>query len=457
MRADPLREPIRFVDERTGAAPLLRRALRFVFPDHWSFLLGEVALYSFVVLVATGVYLTLFFEPSVATVVYDGPYAPLRGSEMSVAYRSALDISTSVDAGLLMRQTHHWAADVFVVAIVLHLMRIFFTGAYRRPRELTYLIGLTLLFTALLEGYLGYSIVDDLLSGMGLAIGYSVALAVPAIGGTLGRWLWDGAFPGSPAFESRMYIAHVLLLPALLAVLIGAHLTLVAVRHHTQFRRFEERDGGERRVLGLPTFPGQAPRSLALLALTAAVLFALGGLVQINPIWLWGPYEPWLGTNGAQPDWYLGWLIGALRLMPGFDVTIGDYTLIPGPFWGGVLFPLVVLGVLATWPWVERRVSGDRRPHNVLQRPRDAPGRTAFGLALLSWVGVIFVAGSADRATVLFGFDYEAQIHVYRVIVWVIPVVVFLVALRLCRDLRDADRVERTREAAEREGEPAGS
>jgi len=455
MRHDPLDDPIRFIDQRSGAASFLRKALRYAFPDHWSFLLGEVALYAFVVLVATGIYLTLFFEPSTGTVVYHGSYAPLRGTEMSAAYRSALELSTTVDAGLLMRQTHHWAADVFVVAIVLHLLRIFFTGAYRRPRELTYLIGLTLLFTALLEGYLGYSIVDDLLSGMGLAIGYSVALSLPVIGGAFGRWLWDGPFPGSAAFESRMYIAHVLLLPALLATLIAIHLTLVAARHHTQFRRPRLLDGGERRVLGLPAFPAQAPRSLALLALVAALLFALGGLVQINPIWLWGPYEPWLGTNGAQPDWYLGWLIGALRLMPGFDVTIGDYTLIPNPFWGGVLFPLVVLGVLVAFPWIERRLRGDRRPHNVLDRPRDAPGRTAFGLAVLTWVGIVFVAGSADRATVLFGLDYVSQIHVYRVLVWVVPVVVFFIARRLCRDLGDAERIERTRAAAEREGEPA--
>jgi quinol---cytochrome-c reductase cytochrome b subunit len=455
MAADPLREPVRFVDERTGAAPFLRKALRYAFPDHWSFLLGEVALYAFVVLVATGVYLTLFFEPSVATVVYDGPYAPLRGLQMGQAYRSALDLSTTVDAGLLMRQTHHWAADVFVAAIVLHLLRIFFTGAFRRPRELTYLIGLTLLFTALLEGYLGYSLVDDLLSGMGLAIGYGVALSVPVVGGALGRTLWGGAFPGGAAFESRMYIAHVLLLPALLATLIGAHLALVAARHHTQFRRPRLRDGGQRRLLGLPAFPGQAPRSLALMAFVAALLFALGGLVQVNPIWLWGPYEPWLGTNGAQPDWYLGWLIGGLRLMPGFDVTIGSYTLVPNPFWGGVLFPLVVLGVLAAFPWIERRITGDRGPHNVLDRPRDAPGRSAFGLAFLTWVVLIFVAGSADRATVLFGLGYEAQVRVYRVLVWVVPVIVFLVARRLLRDLRDAERIERVRRQAEREPEPA--
>ena len=450
MRSDPLRDPLRFIDERTGGAPFLRKTLRYAFPDHWSFLLGEVALYAFIVLVATGVYLALFFEPSLADTVYTGPYTPLQGVAMSEAYRSVVDISYSVDAGLLVRQTHHWAADVFVAAIVLHLLRIFFTGAFRRPRELTYLIGLVMLFTSLLEGYLGYSLVDDLLSGMGLAIGYGVALSVPVVGGDLAMLIWGGPYPGSAAFMSRMYIAHVFLLPVLLGGLIGLHLALVASRHHTQFRRTPRQT--ERRLVGLPTFPGQAPRSLALLAAVAAVLVLLGGLVQINPIWLWGPYELALGTNGAQPDWYLGWLIGGLRLMPGFDVTIGDYTLVPNPFWGGVLFPLVVVGVLAAFPWLERRVTGSQRRHNVLDRPRDAPGRTAFGLAFLTWVTVVFVAGSADRATVFFGLDYESQIRVYRVLVWVLPIVVFLVARRICRGLQQAERVEETREEAEAEG-----
>jgi ubiquinol-cytochrome c reductase cytochrome b subunit len=448
-RRDPLRDPLRFIDERTGAAPLLKVALRYLFPDHWSFLLGEVALYAFIVLVATGVYLTLFFEPSFAETVYTGPYAPLQGVSMSEAYKSAVDLSFSVDAGLLIRQTHHWAADLFVVAIVLHLLRVFFTGAFRRPRELTYVIGVTMLFVALLEGYLGYSLVDDLLSGMGLAIGYSVALSIPIIGGPLGLLLWGAPYPGDPSFEPRMFIAHVLLIPALLAVLITLHLVLVASRHHAQLRGV--RGQSERRLVGVPAFPGQAPRSIGLLIAVAATLFALGGLVQINPIWEWGPYETGLGTNGAQPDWYLGWLIGALRLMPGFDVTIGSYTLVPNPFWGGLLFPGLVTTVLLAFPWLERRITGDRAAHNLLDRPRDAPGRTGFGIAFLSWVVLVFIAGALDRTTVFFGFSYTTEIWVFRVIVWVLPVLIFFGVRRWCRALQAAERVEEIHEQAEAE------
>jgi ubiquinol-cytochrome c reductase cytochrome b subunit len=445
-----VRQAVQALDRRTGAAPFVRKTLRYLFPDHWSFLLGEVALYCFVVLVATGVFLTFHFDPSLSNTRYNGSYEPLRGILMSDAYKSAVDISFDVKGGLLLRQVHHWAADVFVAAMVLHLMRVFFTGAYRKPRELTWVIGLTMLFASLLEGYLGYSMVDDLLSGMGLAIGYGVALSTPLIGGNLALGIWGAPYPGDHVFESRMYITHVLILPVVIAVLITVHLALVASRHHTQFRRKPSKQSN-RKLLGVPTFPGQAPRSLALLSGTAGVLFLLGGLVQINPIWLWGPYDVSQSTNGAQPDWYLGWLIGALRLMPGFDVTVGDYTVVPNPFWGGALFPLIVLGVLMAYPWVERRLKRDYAYHNVLDRPREAPGRTAFGAAFFVWVFMVFFAGAADRIYVFLGWSYVAQIWVYRVLVFLAPAVTFFLVRKVCRELQYADTVEETREHAEEE------
>jgi ubiquinol-cytochrome c reductase cytochrome b subunit len=440
--APVIRGVVRYLDQRSGTAPFLRKALRYVFPDHWSFLLGEVALYCFVLLVATGIYLTLFFDDSRSQTVYHGSYAPLRGDTMSHAYESVVHLSFDVKAGLLMRQTHHWAANVFIAAIVLHVLRVFFTGAFRKPRDLTYLIGLTMLFTAILEGYLGYSLVDDLLSGMGLAIGYSVAISIPIIGPYLAVLVWGAPFPGSSVFLPRMFITHVLIIPLLIAGLLALHLTLVAARHHTQFR--ESAETTERHVVGVPTYPGQTPRSLGLMFSVFAVLFLLGGLVQINPIWLWGPYHVGDSTNGAQPDWYLGWLIGALRLVPGFDLTVGSYTLVPNPFWGGALFPLVVFLVLALWPWAERKTSGDTAFHNLLDRPRDNPIRTALGLAVLTWVFLVFMSGSADRVTVWLGISYTAQIWVYRFAVWVVPVIVFFVTRRVCRELTAWERIQRT-------------
>jgi ubiquinol-cytochrome c reductase cytochrome b subunit len=428
-------DPVAFVGDRVRSSRPLRAALRYVFPDHWSFLLGEVALYSFMVLVATGTFLALFFHASSTEVVWHGPYAPLDGERVSGAYASALDLSFKVPGGLLLRQTHHWAALVFLVAIVLHLLRIFYTAAFRRPREINYMIGVTLMGVAILEGYVGYSLLDDLLSGMGLAIGNGAALSIPGVGGALGSLIWDGPFPGGGAFLPRLFIVHVFVLPALIAALIAVHLALIIRPHHTQFPGPGRREDN---VVGSPMWPGYALRSLGLFAAVAGLLVLLGGLIQINPVWEWGPYEPWLGENGAQPDWYLGWLIGALRLMPNLEVHAFGRTLVPNPFFGGLLFPTVVFMVLYAWPWLEERVftRGDRSHHHLLDRPRDNPRRTAFATAFLTWVAVVFFAGSADRAFLAFGIDYQLQVRIFRVLFFVAPVLAYVIARRACAELR---------------------
>jgi quinol---cytochrome-c reductase cytochrome b subunit len=424
---------IRWTDERLGASPLIRKALRYVFPDHWSFLLGEIALYSFIVLVATGTYLALFFSPSSAESVYHGPYLALQGVRVSAAFQSTMDLSFQVPAGLLIRQTHHWAALLFVAAILGHLLRIFFTGAFRKPRDFNYYIGLTLLTLAILEGFMGYSLPGDLLSGMGLAIAYGVTLSIPIVGANLAFLLWGGEFPGSASFEPRLFFLHVFVLPAVIATLIGAHLVIIMRQKHSQFRGPGRR---ETNVIGTPLWPAYALRALGLMVAVAAVLVLLGGLIQINPIWQWGPYEPWLGTNGAQPDWYLGWLIGALRLMPPLEIHFLNHTWIPNPFFGGVLFPGIVFTTLYAWPFFERRIVGDRGRHDLLDRPRDKPWRTALGAAFFSWVAIIFIAGAADRILVSVGFGYEGQVWFFRVAAFVVPFIVFLIAKRVCEELR---------------------
>jgi ubiquinol-cytochrome c reductase cytochrome b subunit len=423
---------IRWTDERLGASPLLKKTLRYVFPDHWSFLLGEIALYTFIVLVATGTYLALFFSPSSAESTYHGSYQLLQGVPVSGAFQSTMNLSFQVPAGLLIRQTHHWAALVFVAAILAHLLRIFFTGAFRKPRDLNYYIGLTLLTLAILEGFMGYSLPGDLLSGMGLAIAYGVTLSIPVIGANLAFLLWGGEFPGSSTFEPRLFILHVFVLPILIATLIGVHLAIIMRQKHSQFRGRGRREGN---VIGTPLWPAYTLRAVGLMVAVAAVLVLLGGLIQINPIWQYGPYEPWLGTNGAQPDWYLGWLIGALRLMPPLEIHFFNHTWVPNPFFGGVLFPGIVFTTLYLWPWAERRIAGDRLRHDLLDRPRDKPWRTALGAAFFSWVAIIFIAGAADRILVSVGFGYQGQVDFFRVAAFVVPFIVFLVTRRICDEL----------------------
>jgi ubiquinol-cytochrome c reductase cytochrome b subunit len=430
-----IRRSVRFVDERLGAAPLLRSALRYIFPDHWSFMLGEIALYAFVVLVVTGIFLTFYYVPSSADVIYRGSYAPLRGALMGEQFRSVMDLSFDVPAGLVIRQTHHWAANVFVVAIVLHLLRVVLTGAYRKPRELNYLVGVTMLGLAIFEGFLGYSLIDDLLSGMGLAIAYSVAMSIPVVGANFAFLVWGGEYPGADAFWPRLEIVHVLIVPVALAALITVHLLQIARQHHTQFR---EPGADERHIVGTPLWAGYALRTIGLLLAVSAVLFLLGGLVQINPIWEWGPYETYLSTSGAQPDWYLGWLIGGMRLMPPLEITVFDYTLFPNPFFGGLLFPTVVFLVLYAWPLIDRRwFGGDARIHNVLDRPRDNPRRTATALAFLSWVFIVFALGATDRLALVADVGYTSQIWFWRVANVFVPFLVYFVVKRICTELRD--------------------
>ncbi len=430
-----LRRLLGWFDDRVGGARFGRKALQKVFPNHWTFLLGEIALYCFVVLVLTGVYLTFFFEPSSREVVYDGQYAALRGVEMSAAYASALDISFEVRAGLVMRQMHHWAALLFIGAISVHMMRVFFTGAFRRPRELNWIIGLTLLVLAIANGFFGYSLLDDLLSGTGVRVAYSIALSIPFIGPEVAFAVFGGEFPDE-AIIPRFYTLHVLILPAIIGLLVALHLALVWRQRHTQF------PGGNRtehNVVGIRAWPAFAMKSAGLMLITSAVIAVLGGVAQINPIWVYGPFRSTTAvsavTSASQPDWYMGWLDGALRLFPAWETRIGGY-MIPNPFFPGVLLPSIAFGLLYLWPFLEARGRDDHEPHHLLERPRDAPMRTAIGAAGLAAYVVLFVAASNDVLAGVFEIAPETVTNILRVAVIALPVVVFVVTHKLCRDLQ---------------------
>jgi quinol---cytochrome-c reductase cytochrome b subunit len=428
-------DPVRFVDERLLEASTLKKVLRYVFPDHWSFMLGELALYSFVFLVLSGTYLAFFYTPDSALTTWQGPYEPLNGQRMTAAYASVLDIVFKTPGGNLVRQAHHWAANLFLFSIVVHACRAFFTGAFRKPREPIWMIGVLLVGLAMPEGYLGYSMIDDLLSGMGVAIGYAVGLSLPLIGGPLTVLFFGGPLPGADVLFSRFFILHVFVIPVLIAVLIGLHLALIVRAHHTQFPGPGRKEGN---TVGSPLWPAYALRSMGLFAATCAILLLGGGLIQINPVWEWGPYHPYLSFNGAQPDWYVGWLIGALRIMPGFDVQVpgGDHTLVPNPFWGGALFPMLVLGGLLAYPWLEQRLRRDGAMHHLLDRPRDSPRRTALGAAALANLVTVELGGITDRVFLALSIDYVAQIWILRVAFFVVPVIAYLVTVRICRELK---------------------
>ncbi|HEX2064264.1 MAG TPA: ubiquinol-cytochrome c reductase cytochrome b subunit [Acidimicrobiales bacterium] len=421
----------RWIDNRLGASAFTRQALNKVFPDHWSFMFGEIALYSLVVLIVTGVFLTFFFDPSVSETVYEGKYEPLRGVRMSDAYRSALELSFDVRAGLLMRQAHHWAAIVFIASIVVHLIRVFFTGAFRRPREINWIVGVTLLVLAIFNGFTGYSLPDDLLSGTGLRITYALALSVPFLGTWLAFLIFGGEFPAEQIIP-RLFVTHIMIVPALLIGLIAVHLAIIWRQKHTDF------DGPGRResnVVGSRLWPTYAVKSLALFFAVAAVLFAMGGLVQINPVWLYGPFRIADVPSPAQPDWWLGWVEGALRIFPPWEIRAFGYE-IPNPFYPGILLPTVTFVLLYAWPFLEARLTGDRGPHHLLDRARDHPVRTALGVTTLTYYVVLQLAASNDLIAKWFYVSVAAITWIFRVLVLVVPPALGYFTYRLMRGLQ---------------------
>jgi ubiquinol-cytochrome c reductase cytochrome b subunit len=429
---------IGFADERFGTAGFLRGKMKKVFPDHWSFMLGEIALYSFIILLATGTFLTLWFKPSMGEVIYHGSYTKLDGVNMSEAYDSTLRISFDVRGGLLMRQIHHWAAVLFLASIMVHMLRVFFTGSYRKPREVNWLIGLGLFTLGILEGLFGYSLPDDLLSGTGLRITQGVMQSIPVVGTYIFYFAFGGGFPGHD-FISRLYTVHVLLIPGILLALVGAHFMILWHQGHTQFAG---KNRTEKNVIGKPFFPVFMIKAGAFFMFTFAVTALLGTFAQINPIWLFGPYTPDSITAGSQPDFYMGFLEGALRIMPNWETNLWGHT-IP---WNVLVPALLPLGLIMTgaalWPFIEQWATGDKKIHNLADRPRNAPFRTAVGMTAVTFYGMLWLAGGNDILADKFHVSLYATTWFFRGAVFVGPVIAYVVTKRLCVGLQRSDAAE---------------
>jgi ubiquinol-cytochrome c reductase cytochrome b subunit len=424
------------LDRRLPAAEGAKALLRKAFPDHWSFLLGELALYSFVVLLITGTWLTLFFEPGTKQVIYHGSYLPLDGLRVSQAYDSTLHISFEVRGGLLVRQMHHWAALLFLAAITVHLLRLFFTGAFRRPREANWMIGIGLFVLALLEGFCGYSLPDDLLSGTGLRTAYTIVASIPVVGTYLAMFCWGGEFPGH-LLNNRLYIVHVLFVPALLVALITVHLILVVYLKHTQW---SGPGRSNRNVVGQPMFPQFIAKSTGLFMMVFGVTALLGAIATINPVWAYGPFRADQVSTDAQPDWYVGFLEGALRLMPPWETTVAGHTVMWNVVLPAVVTPAVLFTLLLAYPVFERWVTGDRGEHHLCDRPRDKPVRTGLGVAGIVWYAVLLAAGGNDVSAFAFHLSVNALTWIFRVAVVLGPILAYLLTIRVCLALQRHER-----------------
>jgi len=420
-----------WLDRRLHLAKFVTKAMNHVFPDHWSFMLGEVALYSFIILVITGTFLAMFYNSSSAQVTYQGSYHALDGVKMSAAYESVMQLSFDVPAGLLIRQMHHWAALIFIAAIVVHLARIFFTAAYRRPREINWLIGVTLLLFAFGNGFFGYSIAGDLLSGAGLRVAYAILLSVPVVGSWLTFLFLGGTVPVSVTLP-RFYSFHIFLLPAVISVLLAFHLGIIWRQYHTNYPGPRRTD---KTIVGSRLWPSYAAKSVGLFFLVFALVALLGGLVQIDPIWVYGPYDPIASMPGAQPDWYFGWIEGAMRLFPGINLHLGPY-LIPEVFFPAVLLPALVFAALYVYPFVEEFICFDREYHNVLRLPYQQPINTAIGCGFFVFLAVLFVAGGDDVIAVATAGSVVTIRIILRLLVFVAPPVAAVLVYILCARAR---------------------
>jgi len=425
-----------YLDERVGVAGILKEFGRKVFPDHWSFMLGEVALYSFLVLLLSGTFLTFWFQPAMTPVIYDGVYGPLKGASMSIAYASTLDISFEVRGGLLFRQVHHWSALLFVAAAGLHMMRVFFTGAFRKPREINWLVGFGLFVLGMAAGFTGYSLPDDLLSGNGLRIIDGMIKGIPFIGTSFSSLLFGGEFPGE-SIVARLYSLHIMIVPALILVFVAIHLFMVVIHKHTHYSGPGKRDDN---VVGYPLMPVYVAKAGGFFFIVFGVIALVAATVTINPVWNYGGYDPSPVSAGTQPDWYIGWLDGALRLAPThLEFMIGGNTLSLN-----ILIPLVVgllfLAIVAAYPFVEAWVTGDKREHHVLDRPRNAPTRTGIGVAGVTFYAVLWAGAATDLIATNFKMSLNQVLTSMQIMLIVLPVLAYFVTKRTCLSLQRKDR-----------------
>ncbi len=424
-----------WADDRLGLATAMKKQVRKVFPDHWSFMLGEVALWSFIVLLLTGVFLTLWFVPSMGETTYEGSYDQLRGIHMSEAFASTMNISFDVRGGLLMRQMHHWSAMIFVAGMMVHLLRVYFTGAFRKPRELNWVIGCLLLLLGTLEGFTGYSLPDDLLSGTGIRAADGFIKSQPVIGTYMSFFLFGGEFPGESIIP-RLFIVHVLLIPGILLALVGAHMLLLVYHKHTQWAGPGRT---EQNVVGFPLLPVYAAKAGGFFFIVFGVTALMGALLSINPVWKFGPYDPSKVTAGSQPDWYMGWPDGALRIMPGIETYWFDRTWSWNVLLPIIVLPMVMFTILLLLPFIEQWITRDKRDHHLLQRPRNAPTRTATMVALMTFYGLMWAAGGNDIIAIKFHLSINQITYFMRGAVFIGPVIAFWITRRWCISLQRHD------------------
>ncbi len=261
-------------------------------------------------------------------------------------------------------------------------------------------------------------------------------LAIPLLGTYVSYFVFGGDFPGDD-FIPRLFTVHVLLVPGIILALITAHIFLVVVQKHSQWPGLGRT---QHNVVGYKFFPVYMSKAGGFFFLVFGVLALLGGLAQINPVWLFGPYNPTQITAGSQPDWYIGFMDGALRAMPNWESNILGYTISWNILIPAVVIPGIAFTSYALYPFIERWVTGDKREHHILERPRDHPTRTGLGILALTFYVVLFIDGGNDIIADKFGLSINGITWTVRGGVILLPPIAFVITRRICLGLQRRDR-----------------
>jgi len=373
----------KWFDERLELRKFKEKFLSKTFPTHPTFLLGETALFSFITLVVTGIFLGFLYEPSTTMVSLFGAMVP-------AAYASVVRLDL-LPMGLIIRRIHHWSAMIMIAAILAHLLRIYFTASYRKPREINWLVGLSLWGMAMVAAFTGYLLPYSQFSVTATSIAYYMAKSVPWVGEWISRFLFAGDFP-SDGTVPRFFFMHVMLIPAVLVGLIGLHMLILIKQKHTepQSNRNRSESQGGRRLIGIPIWPEQTVISLSFYLFLLFVVVMMATYIPLNPIETYGPPSP--GTPVMRPDWYFLVVYGFLKLVPGnisFSILGGKIT--PETI-GGVIFPAFTFVVYALIPFID----GSKEPQHYMENPLHRPFMTSLGIGGIVFLCMMVVAGYID-------------------------------------------------------------
>ena len=419
--------------QRFRLATAVRQRFDQVFPTHWSSLLAQVAVGSFIVLVLSGIYLEFFFDPSMADTVYNGPYENLHGVGMTHAFQSTLAITFEHRGGLFIRQLHNWASSLFIASLLASLVVKFFIGAFRKPRHTVWMVSVGLLFVAVMGAFTGLLLPDDMLSGTSLRMTSGYILSIPVVGTWLHWMVFGGEFPGTQVLP-LMHVAHLLIPVAIVGLFV---LRARLLRKHGYPQAAGE-GRTETNVVGLRG-RAYAIRSAAMYAVTIGVLGVMAAVFQVNPVWQYGPADPADVSAGSTSPWFFGWVDGAVRLMPAWEIHLGNYT-IPPWFWPSMVFLPLSFIAFAVYPLVEARFTRDTAEHHLVQRPRDVPVRTSLGMLVATFYACLQLAAATDVIAFTFNLSADAVYWGARIAIFVLPGCAYWVTYRICLGLQRSDR-----------------